>query len=288
MNPETEIVGAPIQMSWEIKAEQATIEANVLKGSAAVFGNMDRGADVVFPNAFDKCIKGFLQHGFVAVGHRWSGLSVAMPKVAKKKGRELYTEALFHSTQEAQDARTICVERLANGLSVGLSVGFSLDYETGRIWFENGKAMVKYIEENCEDDLDLFDLKGIRAYKGYCRAILEAKEWFEYSIASVPMNPLALATEAKGLGLNIDFSTMTERQFEALLRDLGASQKTATAITLHGIKAAIQRDAEHVTHDEPEAIQATQKDAETLRREAERQLLIMRADLLGAGVSIYP
>lgn len=286
MNPESEQIGAPIRKTWEIKAEGATLEENVLKGNAAVMGVLDRGADVIFPGAFDKCIKSFLQHGHVMLGHRWGGLSVAMPKVAKAKGRDLYTEALFHSTQDAQDSRTVCAERLANGLSVGLSVGFTLDYETGRQWFENGKEMVKYIEENCEDTLDLFDLKSIRAYKSYCRAILAVKEWLEYSIAMIPMNPYALATEAKGMGYDIDFTSMTERQFEALLRDLGASQKQAAAITLHGIKAAFPRDADN-TREEPEGTEPAETlSADALKVAAETKLLVMRADLLGAGVSI--
>jgi hypothetical protein len=267
MNPELEIVGAPIRKEWELKAEQATIEENVLKGNAAVMGVMDRGGDVIFPGAFDKCIKGFLAHGFVAVGHRWSGLATAMPKVAKAKGRDLYTEAIFHSTTDAQDARIVSVERLANGLSVGLSVGFSLDYETGRIWFENGKEMVKYIEENRSDDLDLFDLKGIRSYKSYCRAILLVKEWFEYSLATVPMNPHALATEAKGLQ-NVDIDTIaTEREFEAFLREAGYSRKDAKVITLHGFKAARLRDA---GDEEPDTA------------EAESKALLLQSDYLKA------
>jgi len=284
MNPESEIVGAPIEKSFEIKADGAEMDENGrLCGNAAVMGIMDRGQDVIFPGAFKKVLKAFLTDGVVFVGHRWSGLPVAMPMKAVEQGQNLYTEAQFHSTDSAQEARTICRERLAAKKSVGLSVGFGVDYETGRMWFENGKLMAKYIEDS-RDDLHLFDLKGIKECKGYCRAIFEAKELYEYSIAPIPMQRLAMATEAKQFALpqDIDFSTMTERQFEALLRDLGASQKIATAITLHGIKAALQRDA---GNEEPDTAAAA-VDAETLRLAAQKRILAMRADLIGAGVSI--
>lgn len=281
MNPETEETGRPIQKMWEIKAEGAEMDENgVLKGHAAVMGRLDRGSDVIFPGAFKKAIKGFLASGCVFVGHRWSGLPVAMPMKAAEQGQNLYTEAQFHSTLAAQEARTVCRERLAAKKSVGLSVGFSLDYETGRMWFENGKLLAKYIEDS-RDDLDLFDLKGIKEHKGYCRAIFEAKELYEYSIAPIPMNADAMATEAKSLDIHL---IQTERDFETYLRDAGYSRKDAKAITLHGFKAYLLRDAASET-TEPSANDTT-ADTETLRCSVEKQLLTMRVDLFNAGVSI--
>lgn len=184
-----------IPKMYRLKAP--TLEENLLKGAAAVMGNLDSGWDVIFPGAFRRVIKGFLTDGFVAVGHNWGELPVAMPTLAKEQGNELYTEAVFHSTQAGQDARTVCAERIARSLSVGLSVGFALDWEKYHL-FESGEALLNFAKDNGYD-LALFDQKGLRAHKSYCRGITEIEELYEYSIVPVPMNRLARATEAKML-----------------------------------------------------------------------------------------
>ena len=234
--------------SFEIKA--ATLEDNCLKGAASVVGVLDRGRDVIFPGAWDKTLKGFLANGFVAVGHAWDELPVAMPVLAKATGNQLYTEAVFHSTAAAQDARTVCKERLAQNLSVGLSVGFMMNYgdedNPAYLYFETGQKMLDFAKANGYD-MSLFDAKGIKACKGYCRGILNIDELMEYSIVPVPCNQDAIASEAKSenhrsespnLEASLTAATIkTERDFEAYLRDAGYGRKDATAITLHGFKS---------------------------------------------------
>ena len=251
-----------VRKSFEIKA--ATLDDNCIKGAASVTGVMDRGRDVIFPGAWQKSLKDFLANGFVAVGHAWDQLPVAMPEVAKEQGNELYTEATFHSTDAAQDARTVCVERLAKKLSVGLSVGFMMDYgdddHPAYQYFETGQKLLDFAKANGYD-MGLFDVKGIKACKGYCRGILAIAELLEYSIVPVPCNKAAQASEAKGLdpetgGSAVTAATMlTERDFEAFLRDAGYSRRDATALTLHGFKAlgsqSPQRDAEEPPAETP-------------------------------------
>ena len=103
-----------------------TIEDNVIKGASSALGNVDRGGDVVCPGFYSNALEGFRKAGFVAVGHDWGGLPVAMPTLAEERKGELYCEAEYHSTPEAQAARTVAAERKAKGLDVGLSVGFSM------------------------------------------------------------------------------------------------------------------------------------------------------------------
>lgn len=271
--------------SFEIKA--ATLDDNCLKGAASVVGVMDRGRDVIFPGAWDKTLKGFLANGFVAVGHAWDELPVAMPVLVKATGNQLYTEAVFHTTAAAQDARTVCKERLAQKLSVGLSVGFLLAYgdedHPPYQYFETGQKLLDFAKANGYE-MTLFDTKGIKACKGYCRGILNIDELMEYSIVTVPCNQEAIASEAKSTGrpgeptafgngntrdtaAALDATTiLTERDFEAYLRDAGYSRKDATAITLHGFKSLSKSSFEALeTPEQPaldEPVEDLQRDAE--------------------------
>lgn len=250
-----------IRKVFELKA--AAMEENRLRGAAAVMGVLDRGGDVIYPGAFKKCLKAFLADGFVPVGHDWSGLPIAMPTSAKEQGQNLLCEAEFHSTQEAKDARTVCMERMQKGLSVGLSVGFMPDYEEGIHSFSLGKDLLLHAEGlGC--DMSLFDSKDIAACKDGCRGLSHIADLYEFSIVPVPMNPKATATDVKKLEIA---EITTERQFEEFLREAGFARKAATVITLHGFAALRQREAE-------ETEQETESEEEADVSEIQRRLLM--------------
>lgn len=219
----------------------AELEQNCIKGAANVMGILDRGRDVTFPGFFRRALPEFRKNGFIAIGHNWNDLPVAMPTAAKEVGNILYSEAVFHSTQEAQDARTVCRERLENDLTVGLSVGFMPDYDKGVRQFDNGTDLLSYAEKECRCDMGLFDIKGITAHKSYCWGLLPGgcAELFEWSIVPVPMNQESFATEAKSLLSQFKHP----RELEAFLREAGFSRKQAVAVTNHGFKG-LQRDAD--------------------------------------------
>lgn len=138
-------------------------------GSLVGYGSTwdeDRGCDRIERGAFSEALAGFLSHGFIPLGHDWSGEPVAMPVRAYEDDRGLVVEAAFHSTPKGQAARTLVKERMEKGLSVGLSIGFRLDPR------------------------DTEEKAGVRIIK-------RVAELFEVSIVSVPMNPKALAVSAK-------------------------------------------------------------------------------------------
>src|SRR5262245_63251529 len=58
---------------------------------------------------------------------------------------------------------------------------------------------------------------------------------FEVSPGVFPMNPEARVTAIKAAE---EFETMSEREFEHLLREAGLPKAFATAVTLHGFKKA--------------------------------------------------
>ncbi len=211
---------APANETFQIKAlaplKGADIQENRIRGKAAVTGNMDRGGDVIFPGAFKSAISGFLSAGFISDGHNWEEVAdiVGYPISAKEVDGALECEAEFHSTENAQNVRQICMERIKAGKSVGLSIGFSLDYNDpdARMWFENGAAMAKYIVDSSGYDESQFDMAGIKKYKGYCRAIFKVKELYEYSIVTIPMNPMAVTTAVKTI--SFDAGSLNELRFE--------------------------------------------------------------------------
>jgi HK97 family phage prohead protease len=138
-----------------------------IKGYASTFGNWDEVRERPVKGAFAPHLTDFLKDGFIAVGHDWSALPVATPSIAHEDDIGLYLEADFHSTPMAQEARTVTTERLARGKSVKLSIGYEvLDDE--------------YVEEGRL-------LKNIKLY--------------EVSLVTVPANPLASVTGAKGVPL---------------------------------------------------------------------------------------
>lgn len=273
---------SPIRKLYEVKAGGATITENQICCNASVMGIMDRGGDVMFPGSYADCLKAFIRDGFIALGHDWRSLPVAMPTKAIEDGQNLYCEATFHSHDAAQDTRTVCIERLDANKSVGISVGMLPDYDFGVafvdsaakeyktdariVYFEDGESLLKFAKANGYD-MKLFDAKGIRAWKGHCRAILTVKELYEWSVVTVPMNPKATATDAKTfspfqkLGDASDYLVgdssffpfsyqlptkqlpATIREFEDLLRELGFSNKQAVDIASVGFAKAMQRES---------------------------------------------
>ena len=229
----------PIRKRFAIKAADAALEANTLKGAAAGIGNIDSHGDVIFPGAFSpEVLAEFLRSGFVALAHEWDDLPIGYPTVAEERGRMLYTEATFHSTSEAQDVRAVASERIAAGKSVGLSVGFFCQMGDC-IDFPNGMELLTYAR-GLGINMDLLDVAAIAAYDDYIRAIMKVSRLVEYSIVTIPANPEAEAMSAKAQAASKPISTV--RELEALLRDAGQTRSIA-AQSITNLKAHL-RDAE--------------------------------------------
>lgn len=141
--------------------------AGSFSGYGSTFKNDDRAGDTLVKGAFQKTLEQFKADGFIAVGHDWAGLPVATIIDAYEDDYGLFIQGEFHTTPEAQSARTVVKERLDRGKSVGLSIGF--DVKPG----------------------------GSKANPSTGGRIFTDVELFEVSIVTVPCNPKAQATEAK-------------------------------------------------------------------------------------------
>lgn len=177
-----------------LKLKSATLDDRTIAGSASAMGVLDRYGDVMMPGSFGRAIEGFKKSGFIPVGHNWSDYDkvVAMPAICEERGRDLYTEAKFHSTSFAEDVRTICKERIESGLEVGLSIGFSVAESE---YFSNGSEFMAWAKGKGYA-MNLID-DSISSFEEEVRAIHQVKELFEYSIVTVPANPKATVFDCK-------------------------------------------------------------------------------------------
>jgi HK97 family phage prohead protease len=162
-------------------------------GYASVFGNTDRQNEVVLKGAFARSLPSFLRDGFGALNHEWSSLPIATISEAREDDRGLFVKGQFHSTPDAQAARTIVRERLERGKSVGMSIGYKVTDDE----FKEGIRHLK--------DLDLF----------------------EVSLVSVPANPEAQLAGAKGDPGSWD---TTESSFRYRVNDPGKYQRMRTIV----------------------------------------------------------
>lgn len=166
--------------NWSFKADDDG--PGSFEGLGAAFGNVDQGGDVILPGAFADALPEFIERGFVPIGHNWMGLPVATIGKAKETDDGLWFSADFHSTQSAQDARTVVRERFERGKFVGLSIGFLPDFDDGIEFREDGVRVIKRV-----------------------------KQLAEVSIVTVPMNTLAGITDAKAGPGAVPFTERAER-----------------------------------------------------------------------------
>jgi HK97 family phage prohead protease len=144
---------------------------------ASTFENWDLVGERPVKGAFTPHLASFLKDGFIALGHSWDALPIAYPLEAYEDDHGLYLRAAFHSTPEAQKARTVLQERLAQGKSAKTSIGYSV------------------LKDEQTDEGRL--LKEIKLH--------------EVSIVNVPANPLAniLASKAAVSALPLEMHSET-------------------------------------------------------------------------------
>jgi HK97 family phage prohead protease len=147
--------------------------AGSIEGYASTFLNWDSVNERPAKGAFTPHLQDFLTNGFISVGHDWQSLPVATPTDAFEDDHGLFVRAAFHSTPNAQAARTVVTERLARGKAVKLSIGYEVLADE---FVQEGRI-----------------LKDIKLY--------------EWSVVTVPANMLASVTGAKAdqlVGLPLD------------------------------------------------------------------------------------
>jgi HK97 family phage prohead protease len=186
-----------------------------LTGYASSHQNFDSVRERVVKGAFAAGLADFMRDGFIAVGHNWSALPIATPVEAKEDDFGLKVVGEFHSTKEAQDARTVIKERLDRGKSVKLSIGYEV-------------------------------LDDERTDEG---RLLKALKLYEWSYVTVPANHLAAVTSAKSWPASgLPFTEHSERVVSAVQEFLHRAEERTEARFKDGriLSAANERDIEQV------------------------------------------
>lgn len=202
-----------------------------IEGYRSVFGVIDEGGDIVLKGAFASTLEEYKHLGFTAHSHDWTFKeAVGYPIDAYEDEHGWYVISQFHSTQNAQDVRTIAKERLKAGKQVGFSFGYApkkylqieaKDYEA---------ELPKYIKA------DLLPAMLKKAQEFNRIRVLKEVEAIEDSIVTAPMNKRAAATGVKSQGKGMLAEEMAqddpsfwrvESAYCRLIRKIGESAKNA-------------------------------------------------------------
>lgn len=166
-------------------------DAGGFTGYGSVFGNVDLGGDRIVRGAFAKHLAGFVSEGFIAEGHDWRGLGIGYVADAKEDDYGLAIAVKYFSDDGSQAVRRKVSERMNAGKSVGLSIGY-------------------YVH----DAQAVEDPDGRMVYE------LREVEVKEVSVVTVPMNPYAGVTSAKGVLTLPEEAEVVESATASLLQRL--------------------------------------------------------------------
>lgn len=209
-----------VSVPLELKFSGSNIDSGYFEGYGAVFGNIDRGGDIIDPGAFKKSMDHMTATGVDSVpmyyNHDrangsigvWTGMCEDQ-KGLSVKGRLIGLDTEFGKVNLA---------RLREGAIKGLSIGYRVP--------PGGSTMD--------------NVKGAR-----CRR-LKSIQLSEVSLVDDPMNPMAKVNFQKSMSEDL-LEIKTVRQFESFLREqLGWSRAKACAVAEKGFKAVHSEETREV------------------------------------------
>lgn len=189
---------ACLDINFELKE---TLESGQFSGYGATFGNIDRGGDVIAPDAFDKSLEEhrmkstmplmLWQHSPSQPIGVWDSMK------PDSKGLMVSGRCLTQLRMGAE-AHILMKNKAIRGLSIGYR---TIDYE--------------YVDTE----------------RGSYRLIKEAELW-EVSLVSFPLQPEAMVTDVKNL--------TSVREVERILREAGVPNDFAKRVAAHGYPEAVK------------------------------------------------
>ncbi len=199
-----------------IPLQLKALKARELEGYGSIFGNVDKGGDVVHRGAFadslaelkasDTLAQMFWMHDWAQVPGRWDEMA--------EDTEGLYVKGTLAKTQLGDEMRELTSMKAVRGLSIGYFPDF---------------------------DATEYDDDGVRH--------LHKVELIEVSLVSLAMNPLAQISAFKARLSAAGEYVPTARQFERSLRDVGLSQSCAKRLVSAAFGDA-PRDVASGTEDE--------------------------------------
>lgn len=176
-----------------------------IEGYRSVFGVIDSGGDVIVKGAFAGSADEYMHSGFSAHSHIWDFKdAVGYPVEAHEDEHGWFVKSEFHTTQGAQDVRTIARERM----KAGKQVGFSFGYKTDDFQIIEQKDFKDQLPQFIKADRLEEELKKAQSFSRI--RILKKVSAIEDSLVTSPMNKLAAATSVKSEPLNTESKALFE------------------------------------------------------------------------------
>jgi HK97 family phage prohead protease len=206
-----------------------------IEGYRAVF-DIDEGADLIIPGAFKDTTEEYLKSGFTAHSHQWAfSEAVGFPLTAREDSTGWFVKSQFHTTQNAQDVRTVAKERM----KAGKTVGFSFGYTPTDFAFIQARDYESELPKYVTSDRLAYNMAQAKRFPQI--RLLKKVSVIEDSIVTAPMNKLAAATSVKHGGHRRLSVSATET---LRLRGQSLALQARTIETLYGPfpepKSAIQ------------------------------------------------
>lgn len=179
----------------DFRFDLKSIGPREFEGFGAVFGNVDRGGDILLPGAFTRSLKEHQDAGTMP-SMFWMHQPDQVPGVwldMKEDRPGLHVKGEILDTMLGRDVHTLVQKKAVRGLSMGYRP-IDTDYD------RDGNRLLKQVE------------------------------LFEVSIVSMAMNPLARIEHVKAR-LSADGEYVpSEREVERMFRELGCSKGVARAL----------------------------------------------------------
>lgn len=178
---------------FDLRMDDAVESKGGLKGTALAYGKLDSYNTVFAPGSATAALPDFVANGSFLAAHDADDLAIGYIRSAVDTGTGVEVEVDYHTTGDAQDARTVAMERLAAGKKVGLSIGFTIgDY----VECQNGDALLE-MAASMGMDLNQFDVENIRKCQRECYLLVRLAKIFEVSQVNFPAVPDSEATAVR-------------------------------------------------------------------------------------------
>lgn len=178
---------------FDLRMDDAVESKGGLKGTALAYGKLDSYNTVFAPGSATAALPDFVANGSFLAAHDADDLAIGYIRSAVDTGTGVEVEVDYHTTGDAQDARTVAMERLAAGKRVGLSIGFTIgDY----VECQNGDALLE-MAASMGMDLNQFDVENIRKCQRECYLLVRLAKIFEVSQVNFPAVPESEASAVR-------------------------------------------------------------------------------------------
>lgn len=165
--------------------------AGTIEGYAAGILNIDRAGDMILPGAFAADLPRFLSEGVICWQHDWM-TPIGKPTEAREDGYGLFSKAQISNTTQGRDCMTLIKDGVVKKLSIGYRVQ---DYEwvdrAGLVAFLPSLALTSEKQASILQQYDEMELSEL--------FLLKRIKLYEWSPVTIPANPNASITGAKGL-----------------------------------------------------------------------------------------